>query len=179
MSDASGPQRIEVLESNVGKMKVELSRTRAKIEQMMGMMQKLLQAKSGDGGQHEEKPGSIGRGGANDDSGGIGRASHETGLLVQGLALRQQLLQGEYNHNSRASEGSRPVDGTSQILEVLVGVGPMINVRRGETRDSFLAGIVAHDGCGVSSSGFQSQSRVVPPVLKGEKYSISSYTSSY
>ena len=39
MSDASGPQRIDVLESNVGKMKVELSHTRAEIEQMMGIMQ--------------------------------------------------------------------------------------------------------------------------------------------
>ena len=36
MSDASGPQRIEVLESNVGKMEVELSHTRAHFEQMMG-----------------------------------------------------------------------------------------------------------------------------------------------
>ena len=40
MSDATiGPQRIEVLESIMGEIKVELSHTRAQIEQMMGMMQ--------------------------------------------------------------------------------------------------------------------------------------------
>ena len=38
MSDASGPQRIEVLESNVGEIKVELSPTRVQVEQMMGMV---------------------------------------------------------------------------------------------------------------------------------------------
>ena len=53
MSDTSGPQRIEVLESNVGEMKVEFSHTRAQIEQMMGMMQQLLQFKSADGGRRE------------------------------------------------------------------------------------------------------------------------------
>ena len=42
MSDASGPQRTEVLESNMGEMKVKLSHTRAQIKQMMGMMQHLL-----------------------------------------------------------------------------------------------------------------------------------------
>ena len=49
MSDASRPQITEVLESNVGEIKVELSHTRAPIEQMMGMMQQLLQAEYGDG----------------------------------------------------------------------------------------------------------------------------------
>ena len=55
MSDTRRPQIIEVLESSVGEMKEELSRTRAQIEQMMGIMQQLLQAKSADGGQQEEK----------------------------------------------------------------------------------------------------------------------------
>ena len=45
MSDASGPLRIKLLESNVREMKVKLSHTRAQIEQMMGTMQQLLQAK--------------------------------------------------------------------------------------------------------------------------------------
>ena len=44
MSNSSRPQRIEVLESSVGEVKAELSYTRAEIEQMMDMMQKLLQA---------------------------------------------------------------------------------------------------------------------------------------
>ena len=38
MSDASGPQRIEVPESNVEGMEVELSHVRAQTEQMVGMM---------------------------------------------------------------------------------------------------------------------------------------------
>ena len=50
MSDTSGPQRIAVLESNVGEMKVEFSHLRAQTEQTMGMMQQLLQIKSADGG---------------------------------------------------------------------------------------------------------------------------------
>ena len=79
MSDTRRPQRIEVLESNVGEMKTEPSHTRAQIEQMMGMMQQLLQAKSADGGQQEEKSGGSDRGDANDDSGGAGRAPREEG----------------------------------------------------------------------------------------------------
>ena len=43
----------------------------------------------------------------------------------------------------------------------------MINMQRGETRDSFLAGIAAHGGGGALSYGFQRQLRVVLPVLKG------------
>ena len=42
MSDTCRPQKIEVLKSNVGDMKAELSHTRAQIEQMVGMMQQLL-----------------------------------------------------------------------------------------------------------------------------------------
>ena len=43
------------------KMKVELSHTRAQIEQMKGMRQQLLQAKSADAGQQEEGSSGIGR----------------------------------------------------------------------------------------------------------------------
>ena len=42
MSYASGPQRIKVLETNVGNMKVEPSYKRPPIEQIMGTMQQLL-----------------------------------------------------------------------------------------------------------------------------------------
>ena len=73
------------------------------------------------------------------------------------------------SHRSRASDGSRPTDDTGRRPEAPGGVGLMINVQRGEARDSFLAGIAAHDGNGVLSSGFQRQSRAVPPILKGEK----------
>ena len=95
MSDTSGFQRIEVLESNVGEIKTELSRTRADIEQMMGMMQQLLQAKSADGGQQKEKSGGSGRGDVNDDRDGTGRAPREERVLVQELVPQQQLLPGE------------------------------------------------------------------------------------
>ena len=51
----------------------------------------------------------------------------------------------------------------------------MINMQRGETRYSFLAGIAAHDGGGVLSSGFQRQPRVVSPVFKGEKIGLQKF----
>ena len=46
MGDTSGPQRVEMLKSNVGGMKVVFSHIRTQIERMMGMMRQLLQAKS-------------------------------------------------------------------------------------------------------------------------------------
>ena len=76
-SDTSGSHRIEVLESNVGEMEAELFPTRAQIEQMMDMMQPLLQAKSADKVQPEEKPDVSGRRDANDDSSGAGRVPRE------------------------------------------------------------------------------------------------------
>ena len=59
------------------------------------------------------------------------------------------------NHSSKASDGSRPPDDTGQRPEVPAGLDPMINMQRGEARDSFLAGIASHDGGSVLSSGFQ------------------------
>ena len=75
----SEPQRIEVLESYVGEMEVELSHIRAQIKLRMEMMQQALQAKTADGDQHEDKSGGSGRGDANDDSGGAGRAPRKEG----------------------------------------------------------------------------------------------------
>ena len=77
MSDTCRPRRIEELESHVREMKAELFHTRAQIEQMMGMMQQLLQAKSADGGHQEETPDGCGRVDADEDSGGVGRAPRE------------------------------------------------------------------------------------------------------
>ena len=57
------------------------------------------------------------------------------------------------SHSSRASDGSRPADDTGRRPEVPAGVGPIINMQRGETREPFLAE-AAHDGDGVLSSGF-------------------------
>ena len=120
MSDTSGPQRIEVLESNVGEMKVELSHTRPQTEQMMGMMQKLLRAKSADGGQQEEKSGGSGRGDANDNSGGARRApGKERAAGARVGATAATAVGGTVSsHSSRASDGSRPADDTGERPKV-------------------------------------------------------------
>ena len=73
------------------------------------------------------------------------------------------------NHSSRAPDASRQADDTGRRPKVPTGVDPMVSVQRGEIKDSFLAGITAHDGGGILSSRFHRQPRVVPPVLKGEK----------
>ena len=77
MIDASGPQRVEVLESNGWEMKIVLSHIKAQAEQIMGTMQQLLHAKSADGGQQDKKSGGPGRADANNNSGGAGRAPRE------------------------------------------------------------------------------------------------------
>ena len=137
MSDASGPQRIEVLESSVGEMKVELSHARAQIEQMMGMIQQLLQAKSADGGQQEETSRGTGRGDVNDNSGGSGRAPREEGAVGATIGATTATAPGGRvsNHSSRASDGSIPAGDTGRRPEAPAGVGPVNNMQRGKTRD--------------------------------------------
>ena len=149
MSDTCSPQRIEVLESSVGQMRAELSHTRAQSEQMMGMMQQLLQAKSAGGGQQKDKSGGSGRGGANDDGGSAGRAPREEGAAGTrvGATVKTAEGGGMSSYSSRASDESRPADDTGRRPEVLAGVSPMFNMQRGKVRYSFLAG-AAHDGDG-------------------------------
>ena len=170
MSDVSRSQRIEVLESSVGEMKAELPHTREQIEQMMGGMQHLLQVKSADGGQQEEKSGGSDKGDANDYSCGTGKAPREEEAASARVGATTAVAAGGRlsSHISKASDEPRPTDDTGHIPEVPAGMGPMINMQRGEARDEFIAG-VAHDRGGVLSSVFQRQSHVVPPVLKGEK----------
>ena len=117
------PQRVEVLESNVGEIKAELSHTRAQMKQMMDMMQKLLQAKSADEGQQEEESGSSGRGDANDDSGGAGRALREKGAPGTRVVATAAIAAGRKNssHSSRASDGSRAADDMSRRTGTRVG----------------------------------------------------------
>ena len=105
-----------MLESSVGGMRAELSRTRAQIEQMMGMMQQLLQAKSADGDQQEEKSGGSGRGDAIDDSGGAGRAPCEEMAAGIRVGATTETAEGEKmsSHSSRASDGSRPAHDTGR-----------------------------------------------------------------
>ena len=152
MSDTSRPQRIEMLD----------------IEQMIGMMQQLLQAKSAGGGQQEDKSDGSGKGDANDESGGAGRAPREEGAIGTRVGSTTETAAGGKmsSHSSRASDRSRPADDTSRRPEGPAGVGPMINMQRGEASSSFLTGIAANDGDEVLSSSFQRQSRVVPPVVQ-------------
>ena len=114
MSDTSRTQRIKVLEPSVGEMKAELSHTRAQIEQMMGMMQQLLQAKSADGGQQEDRSGGSGRRDANNESGGAGRAPREEGAAGTRVGAEAETVAGAgmSSHSSRASDGSRSADDT-------------------------------------------------------------------
>ena len=171
MSDASEPQN-EVLESNVA-MKVELSHVRARIEWMMNMTQQLLQTKSTDRGQLNEESAGTGRGDANEDNGGAERAPRKEGAAGARVGVTTATVAGERvsNHSSRASGGSGPADETGQRPDAPAGVGPMINMQRGETGDSSLEGIGAHGGDDILSSSFQRQPRVVQPVMKGEKVS--------
>ena len=123
MSIASGPQRNEVLESNVGEMKMELSHTRTQIEQMMGMVQQLLQAKSADRDQQKEES-------------GAGRAPCEGGATGARIGATTATAAGGRvsNHSNKALVGSRPADDKGMRPEVPAGVDPMINLQRGETK---------------------------------------------
>ena len=138
----------------------------------MAMMQQLLQVKSADGGQQKETSGGTSRGDANDDSVGARRApgkEEAAGPRVAATTATAAGGRGSNHSSNRASDGSRPADETGRTPENPAGVGPMINMQRGKTIDSFLAGIAAHDGGDVLSSGSQRQPRIVPSVLKGER----------
>ena len=120
-------------------------------------MEQLLQAKSADGGHQEEEPGGIGKGDANDDSDGAGRAPREEGAAGARVGATTATAAGGRvsNHSSRASDGSRSADDTGRRPEVPANVGPMINMQRRETKESFIAGTVAQDGGGALRSVFQ------------------------
>ena len=153
-------------------MKLELSHTRALIDKIMGMMQQLLQAKLADGGQQKEQLGGTSRRDANDDNGGAGRAPREkeaAGARVGATTATTAVWGSVSNQSSRASDESRPADDTGRRPEVQADVGPMINMKRGETKDSFLVDIAAHNSGGVLRSGCQRQPGNIPPVLKGKK----------
>ena len=91
----------------MGKMNVELLHKMAQIEQMMGKMQQLLQAKSADGGQQKEDSDGTCKGDANDDSGCAGRAPHEEGAASARAGATTATAAGEResNHSNRASDG--------------------------------------------------------------------------
>ena len=136
------------------------------MSELMSMMRQLTQTRTAGAGQHEEESGGTGRGAAHNPSSGAGRVppTAETGYgvtaAVEATAAREFTV-----HNRAASEpaDTRPVLPTE--------VGPMIDVKRGEARDSYLAGITAyHEGREVLHTDFKSlPARVIPPLSKVEK----------
>ena len=159
----------------MGEMKVKLSHTKVQMEQMMRTMQRLFQTKSADGGQLEEKSGGTGKGDAKDDTGGAGRASREKGAACARVGATTATAAGGRvpNHSSRASDGSRPADDLGRRPEVPAGVGPIIYMQRGEAKYFFLAGIAAHDGDGILSSGFQRQPRCYSTCVERRERGVS------
>ena len=93
MSYASGPQRIEMLKSYMGGMKVELFHTRAQIEQMMGMIQQLLQDQQTEANRKISK---VAPGAETQTMTAATPEGHRAkkGVLAQAMAPQQQLLQG-------------------------------------------------------------------------------------
>ena len=148
------------------------------------MIRQLTQTRTARAGQHEEESGGTGRGATHNSSSGAGRVPptavtgygvtavgagrREGAAAVEATAAREFIV-----HNRAASEpaGTRPVLPT--------GVGPMIDVQRGDARDPYLAGITAYyEGSDVLRTDFKSlPARVVSPVLKAEGVSKKSCTS--
>ena len=167
--DSSDSRRLQTLESSV-------SEIQGKMSELMGMMRQLTQTRTAGTGQHEEESGGTGRGAAHNPNSGAGRVppSAVTGYGVtavgvgrtRGATAREATAAREFAVHDRAT--SEPADTRPGLP---TGVGPMIDVRRGEARDPYLAGITAYDESrDVLRTDFKSlPARVVPPVLKAEK----------
>ena len=166
MSDYNNSRRLEALESNVTGIQGQMS-------ELMSMMRQLTQARTAGAGQHEEESGGTGRGATHNPNSGAGRvpptAETSYGVTAVGAGRRggaaavEATAAREFTVHNRAA--SEPAD-TRPVLPT--GVGPMIDVQRGEARDSYLAGITAYDeGRDVLRTDFKSlPARVIPPVLK-------------
>ena len=115
----------------------------------MDMTSQLLETKLAGGGKQREEEESFGtgRGGAHNYSGGAGRAppSADIGYGVTAVGV---VAAAEVPVHSRraASEPTTPADGIGKRPDVPAGVGPTVNMYSGEARESYLAGIAAHDG---------------------------------
>ena len=160
MSDhSSDSRRLQALESNV-------TEIQGKMSELMGMMRQLTQTRTAGAGQHEEESGGTGRGAAHNPSSGAGRVPPTAVGRTRGAAVVEATAAREFTVHDRAT--SEPAD-TRPVLPT--GVGPMIDVRRGEARDPYLADITAYDeGRDALRTDFKSlPARVVPPVLKAEK----------
>ena len=114
------------------------------MSELMGMMRQLTQTRTAGAGQQEEESGGTGRGAAHNPSSGAGRVppTAVTGYggtavgvgRTRGAAAVEATAAREFTVHDRAT--SEPAD-TRPVLPT--GVGPMIDVRRGEARDSYLA----------------------------------------
>ena len=179
MSNYSDSRRLEALESNVAEIQGQMN-------ELMSMMRQLTHIRTAGAGQHEEESGGIGRGAAHNPSSGAGRVppTAETSYGVTavgagtrgGAAAAEPTAAKEFPVRNRAA--SEPAD-TKPVLPT--GVGPMIDVQRGEARDSYLAGISAYDeGRDVLRTDFKSlPARVIPPVLKDEKGGFQKFKTSF
>ena len=134
--DSSDSRRLQTLESSVTEIQGQMS-------ELMGMMRQLTQTRTAGAGQQEEESGGTGRGAAHNPNSGAGRVppTAVTGYGVtavgvgrtRGAAEVEATAAREFNVHDRATSepDTRPVLPT--------GVGPMIDVRRGEARDPYLA----------------------------------------
>ena len=138
MSDSStDSKRLQTLESSVTEIQGQMS-------ELMGMMRQLTQTRTAGAGQQEEESGGTGRGAAHNPSSGAGRVppSAVTGYGVtavgvgrtRGATAREATAAREFTVHDRAT--SEPADTRPGLP---TGVGPMIDVRRGEARDPYLA----------------------------------------
>ena len=165
MSEHSSSPRLEALESSV-------SEIQEKMSELVGMLRQLTTETrtAGDGRRGEES------GGARRDAAHIYSSGARRGPLTAATGYRVTAVQDEGTGEATAARNfpvhhraaSEPADTRPGLP---TGVGPMIDVRRGEARDPYLAGITAYDESrDVLRTDFKSlPARVVPPVLKAEK----------
>ena len=177
--DSSDSGRLQTLESSVTEIQGQMS-------ELMGMMRQLTQTRTEGAGQQEEESGGTGRGAAHNPNSGAERVppSAVTGYGVtavgvgrtRGATAREATAAREFTVHDRAT--SEPADTRPGLP---TGVGPMIDVRRGEARDPYLAGITAYDESrDVLRTDFKSlPARVVPPVLKVEKGGFQNSSTSF
>ena len=171
MSEHSASPRLEALESSVSEIQERMS-------ELVGMLRQLTTETrtAGDGRRGEES------GGARRDAAHIYSSGARRGPLTAATGHRVTAVQDEGTGEATAARNfpvhhraaSEPADTRPGLP---TGVGPMIDVRSGEARDPYLAGITAYDqGRDVLRAEFKSlPTRVVAPVLKAEKGSFQKF----
>ena len=165
MSEHSASPRLEALESSISEIQERMS-------ELVGMLRQLTTETrtAGDGRRGQES------GGARRDAAHIYSSGARRGPLTAATGYRVTAVQDEGTGEATAARNfpvhhraaSEPADTRPGLP---TGVGPMIDVRRGEARDPYLAGITAYDESrDVLRTDFKSlPARVVPPVLKAGK----------